>query len=140
MYYVCRQIAVLRYGILRNQCTNCIKVSTLQFAAWLMQLTEWPRFDVFFHFEIKIFQMVNFFLPSSRKFVFAISSPIECLLLLAFKCAFKSGFSLWAKMLEKALNAFSQNLNFLRLAVFEILQFKVNKFSSYLKVAIFSVL
>ena len=83
--------------------------------------------------------MVNFFLPSSRKFVFTISSPIEFLLLLAFKRAFKSGFSLWAKMLEKALNAFSQNLNFLRLAVFEILQFKVNKFSSYLSVAIFSV-
>ena len=46
----------------------------------------------------------------------------------AFKEAFKSSFLLLTKMLEKALNVFSPNLNLLRLAVFKILYFKVNYF------------
>ena len=42
--------------------------------------------------------------------------------------AFKSSFSLLTKMLGKASNASSTNLNFLRLLVLKILQFKVNNF------------
>ena len=45
-----------------------------------------------------------------------------------FKRAFKSSFSMLTKMLEKAENAFSPNLYFLRLAVFKILQFKLKHF------------
>ena len=44
------------------------------------------------------------------------------------KKAFKSKFSLLTKMLGKAKNALSPNLNFLRVAVFKILQFKVKNF------------
>ena len=39
-----------------------------------------------------------------------------------------SSFSLWAKMLGKVYTACSPNLNFLGLAVFKILQFKINNF------------
>ena len=45
-----------------------------------------------------------------------------------FKEAFKSSFSLLTKMLGLAQNAFSPNMKFLRLAIFKILQFKINNF------------
>ena len=46
-----------------------------------------------------------------------------------FKRTFRSSVSLSAKMLRNPLNAFSPNLNFPRLVVFAILQFKINNFS-----------
>ena len=74
---ICRQIAVLWLFILRKQCTYCIIVNTLQFAALMLQLTTLTSLTRFF-FEIDNLPSRKFcFLTSSRKLVFVISFQFQ---------------------------------------------------------------
>ena len=81
----CRQIAVLLLCTLRKQCTYCIIVSTLQFNCSIdVTVDDLDRFDllVFFCFFFKADNLPirKFCFLTSRKLVFAISSPFRLIL------------------------------------------------------------
>ena len=60
---ICRQIAVLWLCLPRRQCTNCIIVSTLQFAALMLWLTTLTSLICFFYSTLRltIFHVEFFF-------------------------------------------------------------------------------
>ena len=60
--------------VLRKQCI--VRIASSQTAICSIDATA-DRLDLFFHFEINNLLSRKFFLPSSRKLLFAISDPIE---------------------------------------------------------------
>ena len=81
-HIISRQIAVLWLCTLRKQCTYCIIVSTLQFNCSIdVTVDDLDRLDLLFFFvfflRLTICPVVNFVFFTSRKLVFAISSPFQ---------------------------------------------------------------
>ena len=84
-HIICRQIAVLWLCTLRKQCTYCIIVSTLQFNCSIdVTVDDLDRFDLLvffcFFFEADNLPSRKFCFLTSRKLVFAISSPFRLIL------------------------------------------------------------
>ena len=78
-HIITRQIAVLWLCTLRKQCTYCIIVSTLQFNCSIdVTVDDLDKLDLlFFFFEADNLPSRKFCFLTSRKLVFAISSPFQ---------------------------------------------------------------